>query len=464
MSSSAMRVYLALFFLNFSLLLSAEQVVITGSAHQDYIGKSAYLYLTADAISGLKVLADSTTVTPDGMFRFKADLQKVMEATVSIDRVNGSVFLNPGSTYEMYFPQLSSSQARTFNNTNVVDIIFNRLPDTDINRLVGLFNRDYDNFFDLNVADFFDKGFDLKLDEFRTKCETTYHPYKNAFLDEYMNYAFANFELSLPTTRKRIAEKYLTKQTVDINNPEFTTFISTFYGDYIERFEVFAKNRPLTNAILKGSATEFLEQLKHDDGIKNLPELREVVTLLNLNQEYLKKGAQKANLLKMMGDISRQASGTQSKQLALNLIKVHTRLAKGSPVYPFSVENEGGHQISLAGLKNKPALLVFAASWSSVSLKELNILNDLYAKYGRDINFVLIDLDTMEDGLAELARLSGSKLTQRANFSTDKYMLEAMDVFYVPQFIIIDEKGNYWNANAPMPSRGLEAELDAVLR
>lgn len=463
LSSNYMRVFF-LFFLTLSWGGLSAQSKIKGTAHQDYTGKPAYLYADADAISELKILIDSTHVSQDGKFEFDSPDQKIRKFTISIDRVNAPLFLAPGQQYELYFPQLPTNQARTFSNTNMVAVIFDKLPNNDINKLISDFNDDYDNFFDANVADFFDQDFQSKFNQFKLFCDTTYKPFKSTFLNDYINYAFASFQLSLGTSRKSISEGYLKDIKIDINNPEFAAFIGTFYGEYIDRFETFSKEKPLTMAIFKQNSTEFTEQLKKDDGLKYNNELREIVALVNLSQEYGKRYANTGNLLRMITEISKTAAGSQAKLLAQHLAMKLTQYSPGTAVYPFKLKRAEGTELSLDALKGKPAVLIFVAGWSKESLGQLKLIDPIYAKYAKDINFVLISLDDNEEEFQYLISASGTKIQKKASYLSDRYMIEAMNVIYVPQFMLIDRNGNYINNLAADPGRGLEAQIQGMLK
>lgn len=464
MSSTIMRVFFLSALSLSTQFLIAQTTTISGTAHSDYIGKPAYLYAVGDAISGFKELADSTTVTPDGKLSFEFKCERITEVIISIDRVNAPFFTAPGSKYQVNFPQLPADQAKTFNNSNTINIEFINLSESDINLLIGRFNTKYDAFFDNNVADVFDKEFRSKLNEFRVECDSVFKPFKIPYLNDYIQYTFANFELSIGSSRKMMSEKYLTNSNTDITNPEFTEFASTFFGNYTDRFDMYSKSKPLSSAIAKANSTEFIEQLKNDDGLRNSTELREIVALINLSQEYAKNRSPKAKLLKMIADVSLNSTGKQTKVFSKNLLNSLTQFSPGSRAYPFSLKRTDGGIVSLESLKGKPSVLAFAASWSRESLAELRLLNDLYLKYNSEVNFVLIGLDNTEAGMQSLLTASATKLQIKASYTSDKYLVEAMNILYVPQFVLLDKDGNYIKCFAPEPSRGLDSALESLLK
>ncbi len=204
--------------------------------------------------------------------------------------------------------------------------------------------------------------------------------------------------------------------------------------------------------------------MKNDDALKSRTRLREVVVAVNLDQELNRKGANRSNLLKMLNDLAKQATDIQAKQLAQNFIKTSTQFEKGSPAYHFKLKDGAGDKISLESLKGKPAALIFAAGWSRESLNQLKLVNDLYVKFGKDINFVLVDLDDNEDDMEYLITGTQTQIPTKVSYSADKYMIEAMNILYVPQIVLIDRAGNYFRHNAKDPMHGLEAELTELIR
>lgn len=453
-----------LFLFGLLTLQALSQNTITGSVHQDYVGKSAYLYLHSDEVSGLKVLADSCTIGQQGTFKLSMKNERIQMVTLAIDRVNADFFVVPNQHYDVYFSQLPTSQAKTFNGTNKIDIIFNTLPEKDINNLVGLFNREFDNFYDYYISDIFDKDFRDKLDTFRSHCDSAYSGYKIPFLNAYINYVFGDFEQRIGSNRKQMFLKYVKPGTYDVHNPEFVRFATSFFGDYIGKYDAYSKNHPLASAISSGNLTDFLAQFSHDDGLKDKQDLREMVVLINLNDEYHKRKAAKQNILKMIRELGTSSTLLSTKELSKNLLTALTQFDSGFPVPNFNLRKSDGGKISLEQLKGKPTLMVFAGGWSRESLGELNLLNELYQKYSKDIYFLLVSLDDKESDYQNLISASGTKIPMRASYLSDKYILERMNILYVPQFVIIDKNGNYFKWFGSDPSHTLDANLTEVLK
>ncbi len=437
---------------------------ISGKAHESYVGHPAYLYTYSDAISNHKILADSCTVKPDGSFHFNFKTDKIITGVISIHRINASLFLEPTAKYQVYFAPLPPTQAKTLNNSNVINLEFETLNKTDINALISDFNTEFDFFFELQVANVFDKGFRNILNAFRQHCDSAFGVYKNPFLNNYIHFCFGNFEQNIGSYRKNQFEKYLLNQKYDLHNPEFALFITSFFDNELSRFDRFSKSQPLSTAITKSNITEFLEQLKNNDFLKENAALRELVALTIFQQEYGKKGRKKTNLLKMMDDLAKLSTLPQSKNLAAHIKAELVQFETGHPAYSFKLRNAENKLVKLESFAGKPLLIMFTAGWSNESLGELSLLKGLYQKYGNQIYFLLVSIDDDPAQFAALQTTVGKDMPLLVNYAADKFITEAMNLSYVPQFALLDKTGHYVKFMAPAPSRGLESLLEQVIK
>ncbi len=447
----------------FSSLTTFGVTNIQIAAQGSYIGKSVYLYTIADAFSNRQEMVGNSTISSDGFASLDVNTDKIIQVQLCIDRVISYFYLEPNTKYNITFPAIPKTMAKSFNRTNEVSVLFNNLNNKDVNYLITDFNNRFDLFFDKNIATIFDKEFKVVLNKFKLECDLLYNGYNNEFLNQYIQFSFGNLELNTGTTRKVLFEKYLSQKEFNVQNKEFANFIAKFFGDYANKYDIYIKGQPLSSALTKGNTTEFLEVLKRDDFLKDRSQLLDLAAASILAKDYQENPARRKSVLKILTEIAQTAARPQTKEICANINLTLTQFKPGSPVFPFQLETTTNKRINLTTLLGKPTYLIFAASWSKESTAELRLLNSYYEKYRQKVNFILISVDSTANELELLLSATGNKIHDVCFIPADDILLEKLNILYIPQFVLIDAKGNYFKWFALEPTRGLENDLIEVL-
>jgi thiol-disulfide isomerase/thioredoxin len=457
-----MRSTFIILFSVFCCELVAAPVSVKGTADKVYAGKRVYFYEISDALSGHRKLLAKTTVAGDGSFTLNSDIGQPVSAVISIDRVNGALFLAPGVNYDITFPALPPTVAKTLSNTNTVDLIFNGIPPNDLNGMIGEFNFAFDKFVDENIAGVFDKGFKEKLRLFRLYNDSIFSN-GGPFVKDYIGFTFADFHQNIETNRKKIYETYIMGKAIDIRNPACGAFLAGFFDREISRFDGLGRSKPLAGAISRGQGLAFRDTLTRNDFLKGNPLLLEAVALQSLAQVY-PVSEYRENILSMIRQIGEASKYADIKMLAEDLYSELSGFEKGFPAPPFSLEDEQGNMKTLSYFAGKPTLITFWASWSKDAMAEMKLLNDLYGKYGQKVNFVYISADEDKN---EFRKFMSANYNLKGIFlhaAGEPDILENYNVLFIPQFVLLDAKGNYLKAFAPLPSQDLEHWLSAAAK
>jgi thiol-disulfide isomerase/thioredoxin len=134
-----------------------------------------------------------------------------------------------------------------------------------------------------------------------------------------------------------------------------------------------------------------------------------------------------------------------------------TAVAVGRPSPKFiNFENYAGGTTSLDDLKGKYVYIDVWATWCGPCKREIPFLKEVEEKYhGKNIEFVSISIDKASDhdkwkAMVNDKSLGGMQLFAdndwKSSFVTD-YQIQG-----IPRFILIDDKGNIVDPNAPRPS------------
>lgn len=131
-------------------------------------------------------------------------------------------------------------------------------------------------------------------------------------------------------------------------------------------------------------------------------------------------------------------------------------LKKGDPSPGFSYPDQYGKNVSLEDLKGKFVYIDVWATWCGPCKKEIPFLKEMDEEYkGKNIAFVSLSIDKMENKdkwlkMIEDEDLKGIQLLADNDWNSD--FVTSYNIRGIPRFILLDDKGNIINSNAPRPS------------
>ncbi|UCE93567.1 MAG: redoxin family protein [Flavobacteriaceae bacterium] len=131
-------------------------------------------------------------------------------------------------------------------------------------------------------------------------------------------------------------------------------------------------------------------------------------------------------------------------------------LKKGDPSPGFNYPDQFGKNVSLEDLKGKFVYIDVWATWCGPCKKEIPYLKEMDEEYkGKNIAFVSLSIDKMENKdkwltMIEDEDLRGIQLLADNDWNSD--FVTSYNIRGIPRFILLDDKGNIINSNAPRPS------------
>lgn len=119
------------------------------------------------------------------------------------------------------------------------------------------------------------------------------------------------------------------------------------------------------------------------------------------------------------------------------------KLEKGSQAPDIILPNAEGSTVKLSSLRGKRALLIFWASWSTMSVNELKEFQSLYgASAAKNVEFYVVSLDrTRESWLQSLAERGEQGIHVSDLKYWDSPVVDLYNIEKLPSAYLLDEKG-----------------------
>ena len=161
---------------------------------------------------------------------------------------------------------------------------------------------------------------------------------------------------------------------------------------------------------------------------------------------------------------SENSSNEKNNKLITKKYENLTALAEGKPSPKFvGYENYAGGKTSLDDLKGKYVYVDVWATLCGPCKQEIPFLKEVEEKYhGKNIEFVSISIDQAKDHDKWKAMIDEKKLVGMQLFADNDWkskFIQDYQIQGIPRFILIDDKGNIVDSNAPRPSSKKLIEL-----
>lgn len=114
------------------------------------------------------------------------------------------------------------------------------------------------------------------------------------------------------------------------------------------------------------------------------------------------------------------------------------------PAPDFSVVDADGNKIKLSEMKGKPVVLNLWATWCYYCTVEMPDFEEMYKKYGEEVQFMMINLtDGRNETLASAKKyISDNGFTFPVYFDTDSEAAIAYGILGIPATYFIDDEGH----------------------
>ncbi len=490
-------VFCVLFGVLFYLSSVAQEVQVKGFA-SDFAGKQAVLFRPADPLSGKREVIEIKNIGDDGRFSFKFSISETQTVLVSISRMEGLLFVEPGKNYDVIFPAKGSADVKRFDRTEVI-LDLSNLEENDLNINIRKFNADYISFISKHYYDFVSdefKGSDVyrntlgdkvkKSDlykmpaaqdtakkethtnfpqvvaTFSNQMEEKYkNDFSNVYFKNYVRYALAEIKLLSGFNRNLFYREYFHEQPVLYQNTAYIKTFETFYKGFFKT-DTNAKIDSLSKLINTHNNIGQLSYYYKKDTTALDKDVRMLALLTNLKATYHDKQYARSAVLRTIQSIASTSSTDFQKQIALNMTEQLKKFDKGYMCEDFTVGDAHDEKWTLSEYVDVPTYLFFFATWNTASVKEMLMLEKLHAAYKNDIQIIGICMDDNYDNFKKYLREHKSQQFKMLYGAGDALLSEKYNVRAIPHAVLLNAKGEWMFSYTRRPSEGVEDDFKRI--
>lgn len=484
-----------LIFLFSVLSAAAEAVTIRGYA-PDYKGGKMAVIMPEDEFSGKRIVMGMSDVNDQGNFEIKFDLNRTARLYLRVNRVEGTMYAQPGMSYEVNFPGDKTASIKRFDKTEV-DIGFLNLPDDDLNFLIRRFNADLTNFIVEHYYDFAVDEYTLsdswlktrgdtrsRVDMFKpmNRTDSIHHPVQTEFnkyivefkiliesrysrndipfFDDYVEFSLAEIDVVSGMNRRKFYADYFMSRVLPLENPAFARTFSLFYNDFLSGHKSETQNK-IVRFINVDKNPDLIIGLFENDSTCLSPVVRTLAVIQGMKSLYNDKTYQRRAIEKTLLNIT--SDDQRLVAIAGNMVGQLQKRREEYKLENFTCINKDQDRWELSEHSGHYVYILFFASWSPASIKELQIMQKWHEKYGKSIEFVAI---CMDDDFEQFKKMLVEYKDLKFDFlfgNADPLLAEKAMVFAIPEAVMLNEEGRTLYAHTKKPSEGIQVDFEKII-
>ena len=473
--------YKFLFLFSFLPFIAQAEGVRLHILAPDYEDKAVYLWIEDDFFSRHQVLINEGKITNGECF-FEFSVESTSKIRIAIDYQYGSMYVQGNSDYQIAFPKQSEKSMRSLAWNTQVMLSLLDLPENDVNTHIMLFNSELDAFFSelllgdlsqdpinsLDSLDDPDQGKMLatrkfsqkeslaKFDRFMDSIEVQFDSIKLPFFNNYVRYTEASIKYSLGEKKDILYDEYLKDKEVLYYNPEYVKFFLDYYQNFFDFYSFYPFDDKLNAAFASNEPYEKLSQLVAEDSLSGGVELKELVLIKALYDYSHQHPELDSTILSVLNNISLSTRFPIHKTIISHYSEKLMKGKKGSPFPDIEFISYTGDTLSISELSGQLIYLQIFASWSSSSLSEMELCNELYKKYSGKVTFISLSIDPSIDDFNAFVKSHRNYKWEIGWIGVHPEKLQLLSIYDLPLFYLIEADLKIAEWPALMPSTGIE--------
>jgi len=443
----------------------AADVVVAGIA-EDFKEKRISLIGYNDHFTNELELLSSAVVDSEGKFSLSTSLDRIRYVQLRSDGTIAHLYVQPGAEYAIQFNRPEEDGPRAFSTKTRTEVIFDELPEGDINaRIIG-FNLVYERFFNERydrLSSLLSSGppaateeeggeriirksrvqlFDELAHELSAHLDSTYGQIAEPFFAEYVNAVKAEVQMKGKGDRKSLYDNHFKGRAFDRYHPEQVHMFQQFFGGYFDYLRNLLEDKDQVGmAINEHSSSAHLLNIIAKDELVEGEEFRQVLFIHALQELWGRRGVKKKNVYALLQDLKTETAYPEVRGLVDGTLAMMSKATAGYTIEDLQFSDISNVERRISEFSDTPVVLHFWTTWSSSCQREMPQATELRERYGPDVKFLNICLDEDRKAMEDYLRAHPDEDAVHL-FGGDKPLLtEQYAVHALPTYHVLEEDG-----------------------
>jgi len=459
-----MRNYLFFFLLILLPAFSFAGTVVSGSA-VNFKGESVQAIIYTDLITFREKVIATTNVDQAGNFEFNLKLNDTRSLILKIDNQRSYLYVEPDKSYKVVFPKKESDPKLMGQKAPMKKITILGESSSDLNKMLDDFNNEYNKFSAASYDQFSTHVYNDTIKIFIDAINEKHSGISNKFFRNYVKYKLGQLDrLNYVRKPSVVYLKYLDGKPILYNNPTYMKFFNEFFAKELKMLLYYGQANGLSKGIENSkSFSELKDIVRRDKLISGSEETMELVLLKNLFEVYKRNQYDKKSIISVLESAEKETKFTQIKEISGNIIISLQNMEQGTTAPAFTLYDKDKLKVSLSDFKGKHVYLSFWKSSSPMCIQEMAMIEKLNKKYGRDIQFISVNVDQKFSAMTNTLVKKNYSWTM-LHFGLHKSIIGDYNVLAVPVYYLIGPDGKLLHSPAAAPSSSIERSFNYIIK
>ncbi len=452
-----LSVSVALFFLLNGITFAAP-VKISGKA-PEYAQNSIELNTLHDFISEEKIRLGTFRFNAEGAFSIEFELPETTLCFADFDGYHGTIYLEPGKSYEIQFPPkrtLTESQKRNpFTKPEPVWFGTKNPGKEELNFQIQNFEQEFTSCENKYFDDIFAGRSQSLVDTVKRILDQKFPATSSVFFESHKLFRKANLDFAMNQGKSAVFMKtYFTAIKPNYQLAAYTTIFNQVFQNYLEILAN-ASNRQEISSLINNSDLMNLDKYFQKQMHFN-PELSHWVLLKSMKDAYYGKQFSRNSILKMFDEVKNLAWSAYEQKTAQLIRTKLTWLSSGTNPPALTLKNQEGQKVNLSDFPNTYIYLHFTEPKNTICRQHLDELKVIATHYQGKL--VIINVIPSFSGFQNEKGWAGIFT------STESNVAETYKVKTYPNSFLIGKDGKLLLSPAPNPIDGLDRQLGQIFK
>ncbi|MDL2313086.1 TlpA family protein disulfide reductase [Bacteroidales bacterium OttesenSCG-928-B11] len=430
------------------------------------IGEKVRLLATDDYITNKMIVLCESTISNNHTFQLSTNIKEITLTQMGIRTSRAEFYIVPNWNYS-FNVEMDTVLFKLFDPGAYGGFlqIQNLKTDTnDINLKINYFLAFYEAIlqeFSYRIVYLKDKEcYDTVVQEISKRFPTEYEP--TNFYKSYIYYTIAQLDKIIYSKYPdKLYEKYFNNEYVLYNNPAYMHFFKDFYSNYLYASSRISQS--MLNEYINTTANypALFNEVGRDHFLVN-ERLRELVILYNLWEFTDSEDFNWRNVISLIEYIAQNTHFPEHKKIADNILEIIQNSNSKKLMSEFIFKDEKNKNVKINKLKGKWVYLHFYDNYCDDCIREMLIIKELHAKFKDEITFVSVSLDLEYEQFKKFREAYPLFDWEFVHFNDHYDWLIAMDIFSLPENIILNKDGEIEIRHAPDPDKNLFIFLEKM--